>query len=411
QWRDRLTAYDAASQRDFWLQQASTQPATLPLDLPDGGNTYGDRATEELQFTNEETQALLREVPQAYKAKVEDLMVTALVLAVTQWSERPDICIDFEGYGRADLGLDISRTVGWFTTLYPLRFDLTGTDGLDRVLKPVKEQLRQAPDGGLGYGVLRYLNADADLQAQAAAPIRFNYLGQFELSGDTPFAPAPEAIGPLHGAANPHAHQLTVDAEVLMGQLTVRFGYSQAQYHTATIAALSTAFARHLRSLLAHCLAPHTQGYTPSDFPLAEIQQQQLDDLIAAKGAIADLYSLSPAQQGMLFHTLYAPNDGLYVTQFSYTLQGPLNVAALRQAWEDALARHPALRTAFAWEGLDRPLQYVESQVELPWAESDCGDVPEERRSDKLEEILYADRIKGFAPDSTPLMRLQAIRF
>jgi len=411
QWRDCLASYDAASQRDFWLQQASTQYATLPLDFPDGGNTYGDRITEELQFTSKETQALLQEVPQAYRAQMDDLLVAALVLAVTQWSERTDICIDFEGHGRADLGLDISRTVGWFTTLYPLRFDLAETDEFDRILKTIKEQLRQVPDSGLGYGILRYLKADADLQAQAAAPIRFNYLGQFDLGDDTPFAPAPEAIGSLHGPTNPHAHQLTVDAEVLSGQLTVRFGYSQAQYRPATISDLSQEFARHLRSLLAHCLAPHTRGYTPADFPLAEIQQQQLDDLVAARGAIADLYPLSPAQQGMLFHTLYAPNDGLYVTQFSYTLQGPLKIAALQQAWEDAIARHPSLRTAFAWEGLDQPLQYVEPQVDLPWTAIDCSDIPSDRRSAKLEEILYTDRVKGFAPDRPPLMRLQAVRF
>ncbi|PZD72647.1 Linear gramicidin synthase subunit D [Acaryochloris thomasi RCC1774] len=442
QWNQQLKGYDALAQKDFWLQQG-VEATPLPIDFSDGSNTYATRRTHEIQLSTAETTTLLQRVPKAYSATINDLLVAALVRAITQWSKQPTLRIDFEGHGRADLGIDISRTVGWFTTLYPVQFDLSDAAELSTALKTIKEQLRQVPDQGLGYGVLRYLARDAELQSQAPAPIRFNYLGQFELGTDALFSVAPESMGPLKGLDNPCTHALTVDAEITAGQLTLRFGYSQAQYRAATIETMAMSFCGELRSQLSHCLDPNNCGFTPSDFPLAPIQQRQLDHLITAKGKIADLYPLSPAQQGILFHTLYAPNSGLYITQFSYKLKGNLNVNALQQAWQAVIDQHPALRTAFVWEGLDQPLQYVEPQVSLPWTTIDLVPSDASSRDDQnppilgdlgfdmssaergqrsniasqqhsleqsLGKILYDDRVEGFALDQAPLMRVQLVR-
>ncbi|MEO0373920.1 MAG: amino acid adenylation domain-containing protein, partial [Cyanobacteria bacterium P01_A01_bin.17] len=288
QWNQQLEGYDALAQKDFWRQQG-VEATPLPIDFPNGSNTHATRTTLDIQLSIAETTALLQQVPKAYSATINDLLVAALVHAITQWSKQPNLRIDFEGHGRADLGIDISRTVGWFTTLYPVQFDVSETTELGTALKIIKEKLRQVPDQGLGYGILRYLARDPELQLQAPAPIRFNYLGQFELGAEALFSVDPKSMGPLKGLDNPCTHTLTVDAEITAGQLTVRFGYSQAQYQATTIEAVAASFGRELRSLVTHCLNPNTCGLTPSDFPLAPIRQRQLENLVTAKGKIVDL--------------------------------------------------------------------------------------------------------------------------
>ncbi len=125
---------------------------------------------------------------------------------------------------------------------------------------------------------------------------------------------------------------------------------------------------------------------------------------------IEDIYELSPMQQGMLFHTLYAPESGVYFEQLNCTLRGDLNVSAFKQAWQQVVARHPVLRTCFYWEDLDKPLQVVNEQVELPWVEYDwCGLTPTEQQN-QLETFLQADRQQDFELNQAPLMRFALMR-
>ena len=125
---------------------------------------------------------------------------------------------------------------------------------------------------------------------------------------------------------------------------------------------------------------------------------------------LEDIYELSPMQQGMLFHTLYAPESGVYFEQFSWTLQGSVDVEALRQAWQQVIERHPVLRTAFYWEGLEKPYQVVYQQVESPWEEQDWRSLSTSEQNAQLETFLQADRDRGFDLAQAPLMRLTLIQ-
>jgi amino acid adenylation domain-containing protein len=125
---------------------------------------------------------------------------------------------------------------------------------------------------------------------------------------------------------------------------------------------------------------------------------------------VADLYPLSPTQQGLLFHSLYAPQSGIYVQQLSCLLKGALDVSAFRQVWRQAIERHSILRTAFVWEGLDEPLQVVRQQVELPLAELDWRHLPAIEQEKQLAELAEEDRRRGFHLIEAPLMRLTLIR-
>ncbi|MFN6486985.1 MULTISPECIES: amino acid adenylation domain-containing protein [unclassified Nostoc] len=125
---------------------------------------------------------------------------------------------------------------------------------------------------------------------------------------------------------------------------------------------------------------------------------------------IIDIYELSPMQQGMLFHTLYAPNSGVYFEQLICTLDGDLQVLAFQQAWEQVVARHPVLRTSFHWDELDKPLQVVHSKVDVPWEQQNWLGLTSEEQEKRLEAFLESDRQLGFDLKQAPLMRFTLIQ-
>ena len=179
--------------------------------------------------------------------------------AVSRWSGTEDVVVELEGHGREDIfaGAEISRTVGWFTTAFPVR--LPGGSGDDAsLIKSIKEELRAIPDRGLGYGILRYLGTDAQRNALAALPeprVVFNYLGQFDSSvGEgTPFSIASESAGPARSDSAPLGRWLSINGQVREGQLRLSFSYGRRRYRRATIERLAEHYAAALRELVDHC--------------------------------------------------------------------------------------------------------------------------------------------------------------
>ena len=170
-------------------------------------------------------------------------------------------------------------------------------------------------------------------------------------------------------------------------------------------------YLQQLRALIAHCQSPEAVGYTPSDFPLARLSQKQLDVLVGSqKRDIEAIYPLSPLQQGLLFHTLYAPEGGDYVNQLRFTLQGDLDEMVVLEAWRRVIARHAILRTAFVWEGLEEPHQVVSRQVELPQSHLDWRAMSSQEQEMQLQRYLQQDRERNFELATAPLLRLTLIR-
>ena len=238
---------------------------------------------------SDETRALLQEVPAAYHTQINDALLTALVKAIGKWSGEKRVVVEMEGHGREEISddLDLSRTVGWFTSLYPVVLEVADADTPGAALKQVKEQLRRIPGGGIGYGVLRYLSGEKEMreQLQDAGPVElsFNYLGQLDqvLDTDSLFAGAAESSGPQQSERARQRYALEVTAAVARGKLTVRFTYNE-QLHTAdTIQAVSNDYIEALRELVRHCQSPEAGGFTPSDFPLIHLNQVELDLALA----------------------------------------------------------------------------------------------------------------------------------
>ncbi|MBY4899386.1 condensation domain-containing protein, partial [Cupriavidus sp. AU9028] len=313
----------------YWLalQDADVE---LPSDKADGPMTVAERDSVTLTLPAELTQALLQRAPAAYRTRVNDLLLTALARALSRWTGRSRVLIDLESHGRSagiDDTLDLSRTVGWFTTMYPVALD--GTGDLGDAIRAVKEQLRAVPGDGIGFGLLRRLGTPDQQAALSRIPkpnVVFNYLGQFDASftEDAPWRLASGSAGTNQDPATPLSHPLSVSGQVQGGQLTLSLAYSRSRHQSHTIEALAYDIRRELETLIAHCIsgASGTSGVTPSDFPLARLTQDGLDALGLDPARLQDLYPLSPMQAGMLFHSVYAPDGSAYTNQLRVDIDG-----------------------------------------------------------------------------------------
>jgi amino acid adenylation domain-containing protein/non-ribosomal peptide synthase protein (TIGR01720 family) len=415
-WTERLAEHarspEVREELEAWLALAGGETPPLPREAGAGGNV----GALSVSLPEGVTAALLREAPDAYRARVDDLLLAALVRAFEAWTGQPLLRVDLEGHGREEIapGLDLSRTVGWFTTVFPVILDLEGTSGPGDAIRRVKERLRRIPGRGIGYGLLRFLSGDreaaARLAALPAAEVGFNYLGQLDssLGEGGRWTPAEESPGPARSPRAPLDHAVEVNAWVLGGRLQASWSYDASRFREETIAALAGGFAEALAGLVEHCLSPGAGGFTPSDFPLAGLDQAALDALLGADRSVEDLYPLTAIQEGMLFTELHSPAAGIYFEHMAGTLRGPLDAAAFRRAWQRVLDRHPALRTALLWRDVDRPLQAVRRGVELPWSEEDwCGETDPDGR---LRRWLDDDRARGLDLSRAPLMRAALLR-
>jgi len=295
-WARRLAEYARSEpmrqELDHWLSLAKHPVVPLPVDFPSGSNTEADAQTVTVSLEAEETRTLLQEVPSAYGTEINDALLAALTQAFARWTGSPTLLVDLEGHGREPLfeDVDLSRTVGWFTTIFPVCLDLRRASGPGEALTTVKEQLRRVPGRGIGYGLLRYLCHDQEvvtrLEALPQAEVSFNYLGQFDqiLDQASPFRLARESAGGSRSLQGRLGHLLSVNGGVADGRLQMEWTYSRRLYRRETVERVAEAFIQALRAIIAHCRSPEAVGYTPSDFPDAGLSQEEIDRLLVEVG-------------------------------------------------------------------------------------------------------------------------------
>lgn len=418
EWASRLEQYAASpiahEERAYWLQPKRSASLPLPTDHDRGGNSLDAVRQVTVSLTSEDTRRLLQEVPSVYHTEVNDVLLTALLQVFVGWTGQSSLLVNMEGHGREDLfeGMDVSRTVGWFTSLYPVYLELEHAASPGTLLKSVKEQLRAVPHRGIGYGILRYLSGDPEVEStmwsQPEADVIFNYLGQFDqlISGSEIFETV-ELEQRLNGNRR---HLLDVYGMVSAGELRMVWEYSDNLHTRETIQRLAESFITALRELIAHCLSPEAGGYTPSDFPLARLTQNEIDRFIGSDPSIEDVYLLSDMQQGMLFHTITSPESGMYFENMNAIVEGPFEPSDFEKAWQSLVDRHAILRTGFLWNGLGVPHQIVYRDVHLPLWQEDWTNLSETEQEDRLQAFLAEEKRRGFKLEQPPLMKVALFR-
>ncbi|WP_420831014.1 amino acid adenylation domain-containing protein [Nodularia sphaerocarpa] len=285
-WAEKLHDYACSPglQRElkYWLSSKYQEVQPLLKDYSHGSNKVADSDIVTVTLAAEDTQALLTEVPAVYNTQINDVLLTALTATISKWINNDLVLVDLETYGRNFPGedIDISRTVGWFTAIYPCLLQKS-SDNWGEMLKGIKEQLRAVPNQGFNYGILRYLHngeISEKLQSLPQAEISFNYLGQLDVG----FANETFKWLPLPHISNQDKQQIRrysieIIGFVRAGKLSFEWIYSQRQYNKETIYQLVDKFQDGLKEIINHCRLPNMGGYTPSDFELANLNQDTLD--------------------------------------------------------------------------------------------------------------------------------------
>ncbi len=377
------------------------------------------------------TTSLLNRVAAAFHARINDILLTAFVLSTLQWrrlnsTKATSLLIDLEGHGREGIpDVDLSRTVGMFTSIFPVQLDIgqldleeacSGGRGLATALKSIKRQLGTIPDNGVGYGLLRYLNTET-AQALSALPqsqIDFNYLGRFPASEAADWSSS-ESISGGMDPAMPFHHALEIDSMVLERsagpELRAIWTWMPSIFSKDEVQLLAEGWFHVLEALVRLSAQPGVGGLTPSDVPLVALSQAEIEQLESECGAIDDILPLSPVQEGMLFHIFYdAGGPDIYAIQIGVALEGRVDENSLREAANTLLRRHPNLRAAFKHAGLDRPVQIIPKDFSLTWSSVDFSALDGPERESKSAEFLRQERLVRFNPGISPMFRFVLVR-
>ncbi|QXH49541.1 amino acid adenylation domain-containing protein [Pseudomonas fakonensis] len=402
----------AAPQRatlEYWEAQLPTSDRVLPQMRSQGPARSADRQVAVTRLDAGLTARLLQGAAAAYRTQVNDLLLAGLARVLCRWVGESSVSVQLEGHGREELcaDLDLSRTLGWFTSLFPVRLQPAASPAA--TIMQVKEQLRAVPDRGLGFAALKYLGTAQDrarLQGLPVPRITFNYLGQVDgtFNEQALLRPAAEGKGAERSPEALLGNWLTISGQVYQGVLALEWSFSGQMFLQDDIQRLADAYAEELALLVEHCLDPAAGALTPSDVPLAGLDQAGLDGLGLVAREVADLYPLSPMQQGMLFHSLYQAEAGAYINQLHVEIGG-LDPARLRAAWEQTVQAHDILRSGFLWgDDQAQPLQVVRRQVPSPLVELDWRgrtDLPA-----ALQALCAEQRSTPFDLTRAPLLRV-----
>ncbi|MEM8908731.1 MAG: condensation domain-containing protein, partial [Bacteroidota bacterium] len=419
-WSNYLKTYaNSASvnrQLSYWTSIVSN-PQTLPVDHVVTSDTSKVLKEHRVVLDAQQTGRLLKEVNQAYSTQIEDVLLSSLAQTLCRWSDYDHLPIALESHGRENLSaaLDLSNTVGWFTSWYPVNLAFDAHLPIEQLIPTIKEQLRQVPGNGLGYGLLRYLHPSDAVRQQLEGPdqpVVFNYLGQLDNSFEKKAwcQMAPESVGALKGADYPFDHQMEINASILDGQLQLVWTYVAQQYDAQTIEQLAQQYLHQLSNLIDHCASQTTTQLTPSDLGLApKVDYAELNTFFNSmhngqtrREQISTLYPLSPMQEGILFHGLYDRQSTAFTQQFRFDLPAGVEVDALKMAWNFLLGNHSILRTSFLFDQLSIPVQCVNRGVVFPFAELDYRDLAGSAQETALQTFLQEDFDRGFQFEEAP---------
>ncbi|MGG4217920.1 non-ribosomal peptide synthase/polyketide synthase [Paenibacillus jamilae] len=423
-WSERLTAYADSpameNEHAYWEQVnelAVSESPQLPVTQENSDRLLQqDMSIVNVRLTKEETDQLLKQAHRAYNTEVNDLLLTALGMTLSAWTGSEQVAILLEGHGREDIikSTDISRTVGWFTSQYPVLLQINQEDQISGHIKRMKELLRGIPHKGIGYGIWRYLSQNGTARGVYAEPqISFNYLGEF----DQTLQHSGMHFSPYSSGAN--THELTqmscvmdVGGIVTDGMLELSIQYNHKAIEQNTVKQLARELQQNVLKVTRHCVSRERSELTPSDVLLPGLSLEELDwmmEQIQPDGELENLYPMTPMQKGMLFHNMLDSQSSAYVEQSTFELKGSLDLAAFAASLDLLVQRHSALRTNFRSDLQDEPLQVVYRNKRGDLYVEDIREKDQAEQERYIEEFTRRDQQRGFDLATDALMRVSIL--
>ncbi|MCP4150443.1 MAG: non-ribosomal peptide synthetase, partial [bacterium] len=354
--------------------------------------------------------------------RIDDILMTALGLAIKKTFGNEKVVVALEGHGREEIlkNIDIKRTVGWFTSVYPVVLDLSyyaesGGEHPARQVKEIKESLHRVPNRGVGHGILKHLTMEShrqEVEFKLNPQFSFNYLGQSDAeAGQMTFDIAEESAGNTVATEWPREADFDVSGIIAGKQLRMSVTFSREQYRSDTVETLSAHFKAELSRLIDFCSSYPQKELTPSDLTYKKLPIEVLDKL-QKEYAIEDIYPLAPMQEGLLFHFLFEKNPSLYFEQISYRLYQKLDVNLVEKSVNELLKRYDILRAAFLYDEVERPIQVIRKNRRVDFCHEDIGRHSQD--PDKIDALVKEykgkDRMRSFELNRDVLMRVAVLQ-
>ncbi|MGD2087366.1 MAG: amino acid adenylation domain-containing protein [Candidatus Aminicenantes bacterium] len=417
-WAEKQSQYantpSFLKEKNYWKQLELTDIPRIKKDFEEEENIFADATKLSFTLSEEETGKLLTRVNEAFATEINDILLTALGFAARESFGYDRLLVALEGHGREKIleDVDVSRTVGWFTSLFPVLLDMTYTHDLSRQIKEIKENIRQVPNKGIGYGILKYVTAEEykeDIQFKPEPQISFNYLGQFDtdLKQMASFKMAKESPGNAVSPKVQRAFQLDITGLITNSCLEMSIIYNRKQYKTETIQTLVEHYKTALQHIIDFCCSQKSRQLTPGDLSYKQLSIETLEQL-QKNYDLEDLYPLAPLQEGMLFHSLYQVDTRTDFCQISYRFHGDFEWDWVEKSLKELSGRHDILRTAFMHEGLTRPLQVVVKDRQLGFYREDIRKKKE--KENYIEEFKEKDKNNTFDLARDVLMRVAVLQ-
>ncbi len=398
-------AFDADA--EFWRRELAQPLPKLPQDRGGPGGTVAALAT----LTRTTPSRLGAAAHGAYRTRGIELYLAALRLAYSEWSPGEDLLVLLEGHGReASLAdIDVGRTVGWFTSVFPLRFGAAAS-AVGQVIRETKERVRRVPRHGASFGWLRESGRVPGLADRPQPEISFNFLGDLGGEAGAGFALSPERPGHAQDPQQALPLPISLYGYAADGRLYWTLDYDGTRFAPEGMRMLLDRFVAALDKIAEQAAAVPAGIPSPVDFTLVGLELAAFDRMVQRREwspqAIEDIYGLSPMQQGLYYEALNAPASDAYFEQMSFRLEGISDLPAFVQSWSELVARHAALRTVFVQTEAGSA-QVVFRTLPARVAVTDISGLPLERQRGEIESFKQSDRRNPFVLDEGPLMRVQ----
>ncbi len=409
----------------YWRDILNVSVPKLPRDYKISEirkNKY--REAVSITFTSDETNDLLKNIHNTYHTKIEDILLAGLGMALKSWNGNDKALIALEGHGREELlqGLPIARTVGWFTSLYPVLLDMGSVNKLSYYLRMIKENLRKIPNGGIEFGLYQYIRnrGEEEQSFESLEPeIMFNYLGQFdkELVSDY-FEVAQQSCGKEVSPEGTPWYALDINCITIDGALKVTASFDKNEYKSETISNLMEAYKACLQEIILHCKTQKQELGSPADFKL-DMPLESFDKLTESlysnikwsnekERIIQDIYKLSPMQEGILFHAVSSDSE-TYFQQCAFDISGKLEIDLLEKCLNEIVERYDILRTVFVYEGLSNPLQVVLKERMISVLYEDISAMDDHRKHEYYKAFKKLERETGFDVTRDSLIKMSVL--
>ncbi|URZ03767.1 non-ribosomal peptide synthetase [Clostridium felsineum] len=398
---------------NYWKTIEDTDIKTLPRDFKKCESTFGESENITVSLSNEKTEELLRKTSMAYNTQINDILLCALGLAVKEWSGNEKVLVSLEGHGREDIISDIyiDRTIGWFTSIYPVILDMAHSDNISYCIKNIKETLRHIPNEGIGYGILKYLTTsenNKNIKFKLKPEISFNYLGEFVQSDKSLFKYSKLSPGESVSRSNKKLYSIEINGEISNGEFKLHFNYSTKEYKHENIKKLSEIYMNNLNKIIEHCESKKISEKTPWDYGDKDLSIEDLDKIILNQKGIEKIHSLTPMQERTAYVMSINKGSHVFFEQSVLMLEGDLNVEILNKALNKVIEKYEILRTAFLYGDISKQVILRKRPTSIFY--KDISNFDEKSKEQYIKDFVDNDMDNGFDLANECLIRIAVVK-